>query len=120
MAASLVFMDKTGCVRSTINQAVLKQVANSGLTDLGVVFIDVFVVCHFHQPVTQVVVREDKEATLQVAVNNLQVLKVGQRKEMMCLVLSCVSPARNVPKKNGCAVWRGGAAWRGSVVPKSC
>lgn len=40
-------------------------------TYFSVVFIDVLVVGHLHQTVTQVVVGEDEEAGLQVAVGSL-------------------------------------------------
>ena len=51
-------------------------------TNLGVVFVDVLVVRHFHQPVAEIIVREDQETAFQVAVDHFQVLpkEDGQKK----------------------------------------
>lgn len=50
------------------------RVRGRGHTNLGIVFIDVFIVGHLHQAVAKVVVREYKEAALKVAVHQLQIL----------------------------------------------
>lgn len=44
-------------------------------TYLGVVLVYVFIVGHFHQTMSQVVVGEDEETGLEIAVHKFQVLR---------------------------------------------
>lgn len=48
---------------------------NEVSTYFGVVLVDVLVVGHLHETMTQVVVGEDEETGLQVAVDSFQILK---------------------------------------------